>query len=177
MLFTIKGPNDVADFVRSVLTDNSREHCVALYLDGAHQVVSYSIISIGTANMSVVHPREVFQRAILAGAISIIIAHNHPSGVLTPSDEDHKVTQRLKDAGEILGIKLLDHLILPGPFQKWPLVFFPKSFDLIPQEMGSQSQADESGSILFQSRSHIFRLLPKICSCVASFFKFTLLSV
>jgi len=112
MLFTIKGPNDVADFVRSVLTDNSREHCVALYLDGAHQVVSYSIISIGTANMSVVHPREVFQRAILAGAISIIIAHNHPSGVLTPSDEDHKVTQRLKDAGEILGIKLLDHLIV-----------------------------------------------------------------
>ncbi|MCA9036893.1 MAG: hypothetical protein KDA91_17280 [Planctomycetaceae bacterium] len=60
MLFTIKGPNDVADFVRSVLTDNSREHCVALYLDGAHQVVSYSIISIGTANMAVVHPREVF---------------------------------------------------------------------------------------------------------------------
>jgi len=112
MLFTIKGPNDVADFVRSVLTDNSREHCVALYLDGAHQVVSYSIISIGTANMSVVHPREVFQRAILAGAVSIIIAHNHPSGVLTPSDEDHKVTKRLKDAGEILGIKLLDHLIV-----------------------------------------------------------------
>ena len=112
MFFTIKGPNDVADFVRSVLTDNSREHCVALYLDGAHQVVSYSIISIGTANMSVVHPREVFQRAILAGAISIIIAHNHPSGVLTPSDEDHKVTKRLKDAGEILGIKLLDHLIV-----------------------------------------------------------------
>ncbi|HQX49130.1 MAG TPA: JAB domain-containing protein [Planctomycetaceae bacterium] len=112
MFFTIKGPNDVADFVRSVLTDNSREHCVALYLDGAHQVVSYSIISIGTANMSVVHPREVFQRAILAGAVSIIIAHNHPSGVLTPSDEDHKVTKRLKDAGEILGIKLLDHLIV-----------------------------------------------------------------
>jgi len=112
MLFKIKGPNDVAVFVRSVLTDNSREHCVALYLDGAHQVVSYSIISIGTANMSVVHPREVFQRAILAGAISIVIAHNHPSGVLTPSDEDHKVTKRLKDAGEILGIKLLDHLIV-----------------------------------------------------------------
>ena len=112
MLFTIKGPNDVADFVRSVLSDNSREHCVALYLDGAHQVVSYSIISIGTANMAVVHPREVYQRAILAGAICIIIAHNHPSGVLTPSEEDHKVTQRLKDAGEILGIKLLDHVIV-----------------------------------------------------------------
>jgi DNA repair protein RadC len=111
-LFAIKGPNHVADFVRSILTDNSREHFVALYLDGAHQVASYSIISIGTANASMVHPREVFQRAILAGAVSIIVAHNHPSGILTPSDEDHKVTQRLKDAGEILGIKLLDHLIV-----------------------------------------------------------------
>ena len=111
-LFAIKGPDDVADFVRSILTDNSREHFVALYLDGANQVVSYSIISIGTANASMVHPREVFQRAILAGAVSIIIAHNHPSGILAPSEEDHKVTQRLKEAGEILGIKLLDHLIV-----------------------------------------------------------------
>ena len=108
----IKGPDDVAEFVRSILTDNSREHFVALYLDGAHQVAGYSIVSIGTANSAMAHPREVFQRAILAGAISIIIAHNHPSGVLTPSDEDHKVTQRLKDAGEILGIRLLDHLIV-----------------------------------------------------------------
>jgi len=111
-LFAIKGPDDVADFVRSILTDNSREHFIALYLDGAHQVASYSIVSIGTANSAVVHPREVFQRAILAGAVSIIIAHNHPSGVLTPSPEDHKVTRRLKEAGEILGIKLLDHLIV-----------------------------------------------------------------
>ena len=111
-LFAITGPDGVAGFVRSILTDNSREHFVALYLDGANQVASYSIVSIGTANASMVHPREVFQRAILAGAVSIIIAHNHPSGILTPSEEDHKVTQRLKEAGEILGIKLLDHLIV-----------------------------------------------------------------
>ena len=65
-LLAIKGPDDVANFVRSILTDNSREHFVALYLDGAHQVASYSIVSIGTANASVVHPREVFQRAILS---------------------------------------------------------------------------------------------------------------
>ena len=110
--FIIQGPDHVAQFVRSRLTDNSREHFVALYLDGANQVVSYSIISIGTANMSVVHPREVFQRAVLAGAVSIVVAHNHPSGILTPSQEDIKVTQRLKDAGEILAIKLLDHLIV-----------------------------------------------------------------
>lgn len=110
--FIIQGPDHVAQFVRSILTDNSREHFVALCLDGANQVVSYSIISIGTANMSVVHPREVFQRAILAGAVSIVVAHNHPSGILTPSQEDIKVTQRLKDAGEILAIRLLDHLVI-----------------------------------------------------------------
>ncbi len=111
-LFTITGPESAAAFVRTILTDNSREHFMALYLDGAHQVVSYSTISIGTANASIVHPREVFQRAILAGAVSVIIAHNHPSRILTPSAEDRKVTERLKEAGEILGIKLLDHLIV-----------------------------------------------------------------
>ena len=108
----IQGPDHVAQFVRSILTDNSREHFVALYLDGANQVVSYSIISIGTANMSVVHPREVFQRAILAGAVSIVVAHNHRSGILTPSQEDIKVTNCLKKAGDILAIKILDHVII-----------------------------------------------------------------
>ena len=110
--FIITGPEDAAAFVRSILTDNSREHFVALYLDGAHQVVSYSTISIGTANASIVHPREVFQRAILAGAISLVVAHNHPSGNLTPSEEDYKVTKRLKEAGDVIGIRLLDHLII-----------------------------------------------------------------
>ena len=110
--FTITGPEDTAAFVRSILTDNSREHFIALYLDGAHQVVSYSTISIGTANASLVHPREVFQRAILVGAVAVVVAHNHPSGNLTPSEEDHKVTKRLKESGEILGIRLLDHSII-----------------------------------------------------------------
>jgi len=110
--FVIQGPEEAAEFVRSVLTDNSREHFVALYLDGASQVACYSIVSIGTANASMVHPREVFQRAVLAGAISIIVAHNHPSGNLTPSSADEEITKRLKSAGDILGIKLLDHLIV-----------------------------------------------------------------
>ena len=110
--FIVKGPDDAAAFVRSVLTDNSREHFIALYLDGAHQVVSYSTISIGTATTAIVHPREVFQRAILVGAVAMVVAHNHPSGILTPSNEDYKVTERLKDAGTLLGIKLLDHVIV-----------------------------------------------------------------
>ena len=110
--FAIRGPDDIARFVRSVLTENSREHCIAIYLDGAHQVASYSIISIGSANVTVVHPREIFQRAVLTGAVSVVISHNHPSGVSVPSKEDIAITKRLKDAGEILGIAVLDHVIV-----------------------------------------------------------------
>jgi DNA repair protein RadC len=111
-LFKIRSASDVATFVRSVLTDNSREHFVAMFLDAMHQVTAYSIVSIGTANYAVVTPREVYQRAIVAGAIAIAVAHNHPSGSPLPSDEDHKVTKRLFESGVLLGIKLLDHVVV-----------------------------------------------------------------
>jgi len=110
--FRIKGPECVARFVRSVLLDNSREQFLALYLDGAHNVASYSIVSVGAANQATIHPREIFQRAILAGAIAITIAHNHPSDNVEPSKEDIAVTNRLRDAGILLGITLLDHVIV-----------------------------------------------------------------
>ena len=112
VMFRISGPADVANFVRSILTDNSREHFVALYLDGQNQVAAYSIVSIGSANSAPVAPREVFQRAVLTGAISIVLAHNHPSGSTTPSSDDRAVTRRLRESGELLGIKILDHLIV-----------------------------------------------------------------
>ena len=108
----IKDARQVADFVRSVLTDNSREHCIALYLDSANQIASYSIVSIGGANSAPLAPREVFQRAVLVGAISIILSHNHPSGSLTPSDADRILTISMKKAGEVLGIEILDHVIV-----------------------------------------------------------------
>ncbi len=111
-MFKINSPADAADFVRSILTDNSREHFVALYLNGQHQVAAYSIVSIGTANQAPVSPREVFQRAVLTGAISIVVAHNHPSESTVPSHEDRAVTTRLREAGELLGIKVLDHVIV-----------------------------------------------------------------
>lgn len=110
--FKINGPEDVAAFVRTVMVDNSREQFVALYLDGSHQVASYSIISIGSANQASVHPREVFQRAILVGATAITIAHNHPSGDLTTSHADRELTMRMMAAGELLKIALLDHVIV-----------------------------------------------------------------
>ena len=111
-VFKITCPADAAEFVRSILTDNSREHFVALYLNSIHGVAAYSIVSIGTANSALASPREVFQRAVLTGAISILVSHNHPSGTADPSHEDKVITKRLRDAGKILGIPILDHVIV-----------------------------------------------------------------
>ncbi len=110
--FRMRSPQDVAGFVRKILSDNSREHIVALYFDGSNTVASFSTISIGTATSATVHPREIFQRAISCGAVSLVICHNHPSGNTTPSPEDQRVTRRLKEAGDLLGIPLLDHVIV-----------------------------------------------------------------
>ena len=107
----IREPDDVGKFARRVAKDNSREHFVAMYLDGAHQVVSYSIVTTGTATSTHVHPREVFQHAVLVGAAAITVAHNHPSGNLEPSDEDRQVTKVLVEAGKLMGIQILDHVI------------------------------------------------------------------
>ncbi len=89
-----------------------REHFVAFYLDTQNNLIERQTISIGTLNSSLVHPREVFEPALLFHSASIIIAHNHPSGELEPSAEDMEVTRRLIDAGRIIGIDILDHIIL-----------------------------------------------------------------
>ena len=89
-----------------------REHLFALNLNGAHMITAVRIVAIGTVNRSLVHPREVFRRAIVDNAAAIVVAHNHPSGSLEPSDEDHEVTRRLVQAGQLLGISVLDHLII-----------------------------------------------------------------
>lgn len=108
----VSGPVDIADFVRSILVDNSREQFIAMYFDASHCVVGYSIITIGIANQTLIHPREVFQRAILLGATAVVVSHNHPAGSVEPSQEDLSVTNRLKEAGTLLGIQLLDHVIV-----------------------------------------------------------------
>ena len=108
----IREPKGAAVLFRKLFPDNSREHFIALYLNGAHQVVSYSVISTGNAVSCPVHCREVFQAAIMSGAVAIIAAHNHPSDVCEPSEQDRQITKRLKDAGDLLGIKLLDHLVV-----------------------------------------------------------------
>jgi len=91
---------------------NSKEQLRGLYLGSRHQVIHDEIISIGSLTSNIVHPREVFQPAVEYGAVAVIIAHNHPSGSLEPSDADMEVTRQLIAAGKILGIDLLDHLII-----------------------------------------------------------------
>ncbi len=107
----IGNPSQVAAFFRRAIVDDAREHFLAIYLDGRHQALAYRIVSVGTATASLVHPREVFQPAVLLGACAIVLGHNHPSGDPTPSREDREVTDRLSEAGKLLGITLLDHVV------------------------------------------------------------------
>lgn len=107
----IKSSDDVYEELKEYSTAK-QEHFIVCYLDGAHNIIENRIITIGTLNQSLVHPREVFSPAIEKRAASIIVAHNHPSGILKPSPEDISVTKRLKECGKLLGIELLDHIIL-----------------------------------------------------------------
>lgn len=91
--------------------DKKQEYFCAIYLDGANHIYDSRVISMGTLNRSLVHPREVFAPAVENRCASIIVAHNHPSGICEASSEDIAVTHRLKEAGELLGIELLDHVI------------------------------------------------------------------
>lgn len=85
---------------------------ICITLNGSHKIIGVYVVSQGLVNRTLVHPREVFRPAILDNSTAVIIAHNHPSGNLTPSLEDREVTRRMKQAGDILGIKVLDHLIV-----------------------------------------------------------------
>jgi len=91
--------------------NKQQEYFLCLYLDGANNLLETKVITIGILNQSLVHPREVFSYAIEKRCASIIVAHNHPSGILSPSSEDINITKRLKESGKILGIELLDHVI------------------------------------------------------------------
>ena len=91
--------------------DRQKEHFFVILLDTRQKVKLIDVASVGTLNASLVHPREVFARAIINSAASIIIAHNHPSGACEPSDADESITAKLVRAGELLGIELLDHII------------------------------------------------------------------
>lgn len=107
----IKSPADIYNEMKDI-KDASREVCVCFHLDTKNVVIAREIISIGTLNASLVHPREVFRSAIINNSNSIIIAHNHPSGDITPSGEDLSVCKKLHLVADIIGIKLRDFVII-----------------------------------------------------------------
>lgn len=108
----INSPDDASNIIDQYLANADREHFGILCLDTKNKVTAIHTVSIGTLNSSVVHPREVFKAAILANANGIIIFHNHPSGDPTPSIEDRQVTNRLVEAGKVMGITVLDHVVV-----------------------------------------------------------------
>ena len=108
----IKSAKDVFKIMQYEMLNLDREHLIALLLDSKHKVIKKETISVGTLNMSLIHPREVFKLAIKESAHAIIIVHNHPSGNPMPSDEDFHVTKILAEAGKIIGIQLVGHVII-----------------------------------------------------------------
>ena len=105
-------PKLIFEYYKELLKDKKQEHFYALYLDTRARVIKDKLLFIGTINYSVVHPREVFKEAYLAGASSIIRLHNHPAGSVMPSSNDIDTTKKLKEIGDLMGIKVIDHIII-----------------------------------------------------------------
>ena len=109
---TISSPKDAYEMIKEQLEGLDREQFIIACLNTKNEPTNITVVSVGSLNKAIVHPREVFKTAILSNAASVMAFHNHPSGDTTPSDQDIQLTHRLVEAGELLGIKLLDHLII-----------------------------------------------------------------
>ncbi len=108
----VRSPADVEEVVRTFIGPADREVFLALNLSTANYINSIHIVSIGSLNQSVVHPRECFKAAMLSNSDSVVLAHNHPSGEVTPSAEDKMITTKLVECGQLLNIRVLDHVIV-----------------------------------------------------------------
>jgi DNA repair protein RadC len=108
----IRSPKDVAEYLMEEMRYLQKEHFVCLFLNTKNHILAKETISVGTLDASIVHPRDVFRSAINRNSSSVICAHNHPSGDPQPSQEDIKVTRRLVESGEIVGIEVLDHIVI-----------------------------------------------------------------
>jgi len=104
---------DVFEFCRKIELQNEiKEHLLGIFLDSKNRIAAYSMLSIGTLNQTVIHPRDVFGPALYLNANSLILAHNHPSGDPTPSRDDKEITKQISNGGKLLEIDLLDHIII-----------------------------------------------------------------
>lgn len=108
----VRHPDDAVAQIRMKLKDKKKEHFWVLLLDTRNKVIKMSEVSVGSLNASIVHPREVFKEAVSASAASVLLVHNHPSGDPQPSEEDVRITRTLREAGELMGIEVLDHIIV-----------------------------------------------------------------
>lgn len=108
----VTGPGVAYEIAKKFIGNADREHFITLLLNTKNCIAAVNTVSVGNLNSTIVHPREVFKPAILASANALILAHNHPSGDPTPSSEDIGVTKRLVEAGKLLGIPVLDHIVV-----------------------------------------------------------------
>ena len=111
-LETLRDARAVYEAFKERFEKADREEFIAIHLDGRNQVIGFNVVSIGSVTATLVHPRELYKPAILANAVALILVHNHPSGDPEPSAEDRALTMRLVQAGEIIGIKILDHVVI-----------------------------------------------------------------
>ena len=111
-VININGASDVYELVKDELISSDRERFLSVMLTSKNHLIGVETVSVGSISAAILTPRDVFKSAILANAVSIILCHNHPSGGLDPSDSDIGITNHLIEAGELLGVKVLDHLIV-----------------------------------------------------------------
>ena len=109
---TFGSPKDIFEAFHLRLRDEKREHFFVVTLDARHRVIGEHLVSVGSLSSSIVHPREVFRPAIREAAGAVVLVHNHPSGDPRPSEEDVAVTRRLANASELIGIRVLDHVVI-----------------------------------------------------------------
>ena len=108
----LTSPQSAISFLASQLRDHNHEVFACLFLDNRHQMISFKEISHGTINGAAVHPRTVVKQALAENAAALILAHNHPSGIADPSQADHQITRRLKEALQLIDVRILDHIII-----------------------------------------------------------------
>lgn len=134
-------PDQVAKMLSKYYAGADREHFVVVMLNGKNRIIGFNTVSIGSLNQATVHPREVFKPAVASSAATVILSHNHPTGDPEPSLEDRMMTDKLKAAGDILGIKVLDHMIM-GAGEKY--------FSFSEEEAAAEAQreADEAKQVL-----------------------------
>ena len=158
----INSPEKASSYFHSVMDEiYDKEAFVVAFLNTKNRIIDHEVVSIGTINSSIVHPREVFRNAIINKANSVILCHNHPSGDLTPSTEDINITRRLKETGNLLGIKVLDHLIVNGINQNEVYSFQAKGVLETVEAYGvnsSQSVGEVKSNYMMPMQEHSYPL-------------------